>query len=82
MFQNFIIIFVMMICDQWSFMLIAQLLSHVWLFLTPWTVTHQDPLSIEFSRQDYWKGLPFPSPVFHITTVIVLGTIKGDEFDW
>ena len=28
----------------------------------PWTVAHQAPLSIEFSRQEYWSGLPFPSP--------------------
>ena len=37
-------------------------LSHVWLFATPWTVAHQARLSIEFSRQEYWSGLPFPSP--------------------
>ena len=29
---------------------------------TPWTVAHQSPLSIGFSRQEYWSGLPFPSP--------------------
>ena len=29
---------------------------------TPWTVAHQPPLSIGFSRQEYWSGLPFPSP--------------------
>ena len=29
--------------------------------MTPWAVTHQAPLSIEFSTQEYWKGLPFPS---------------------
>ena len=34
----------------------------VWLFATPWTVAHQVPLSTEFSRQEYWSGLPFPSP--------------------
>ena len=28
----------------------------------PWTVAHQAPLSMEFSRQEYWNGLPFPSP--------------------
>ena len=28
----------------------------------PWTVAHQDPLSMGFSRQEYWSGLPFPSP--------------------
>ena len=37
-------------------------LSHVQLFAIPWTVAHQAPLSMEFSRQEYWSGLPFPSP--------------------
>ena len=36
--------------------------SRVKLFATPWTVAHQVPLSMEFSRQEYWSGLPFPSP--------------------
>ena len=40
----------------------VKLLSRVWLFGTPWTVAHQAPPSIEFSRQEYWSGLPFPSP--------------------
>ena len=38
------------------------MLSHVWLFMTPWMVAHQAPLSMEFSRQEYWNGLPFPTP--------------------
>ena len=37
------------------------MLSSVRLFATPWTVAHQAPLSMEFSRQEYWNGLPFPS---------------------
>ena len=37
-------------------------LSHVLLFATPWTVAHQAPLSVGFSRQEYWSGLPFPPP--------------------
>ena len=37
-------------------------LSRVRLFATPWTVAHQAPPSMEFSRQEYWGGLPFPSP--------------------
>ena len=36
--------------------------SHVRLLATLWTVAHQDPLSMEFSRQEYWSGLPFPTP--------------------
>ena len=39
-----------------------QSLSHVLLFVTPWTVTHQAPLSMEFSRLEYWSGLPSPPP--------------------
>ena len=37
-------------------------LSRVRLFATPWTVAYQAPLSMRFSRQEYWSGLPFPSP--------------------
>ena len=37
-------------------------LSHVRLFATLWTVAHQNSLSIGFPRQEYWSGLPFPSP--------------------
>ena len=36
--------------------------SRVQLFATPWTIVHQAPLSMEFSRQEYWSGLPCPSP--------------------
>ena len=37
-------------------------LSRVWLFETLWTVAYQAPQSTEFSRQEHWSGLPFPSP--------------------
>ena len=36
--------------------------SHIQLFATPWTVAHQGSLSKKFSGQEYWSGLPFPSP--------------------
>ena len=38
------------------------MVSRVRLFVTPWTVAHQAPLSMGFSRQEYWSGLPFPPP--------------------
>ena len=38
---------------------------------TPWTVAHQASLSMEFSRQEYWSGLPFPSPVVEGGGVVV-----------
>ena len=37
-------------------------LSHVQFFATPWTVAYQAPHSMGFPRQEYWSGLPFPSP--------------------
>ena len=47
--------------------IVVQSLSHVQLFATPWSVAHQAPLSMEFSRntgmgQEYWSRLPFLSP--------------------
>ena len=39
-----------------------KLLSRVRLFEIPWTVAYQAPLSMGFSRQEYWSGVPFPSP--------------------
>ena len=36
--------------------------THIRLFSTPWTIARQAPLSIGFSRQEYWSGLPFPLP--------------------
>ena len=40
----------------------VKLLSHVRLLVTPWTTAYQAPLSMGFSRHEYWSGLPFPSP--------------------
>ena len=48
-------------------------LSHVRFFVTLWTIAHHSPLSIEFSRQEYWSGLPFPSPGDLPNSVIKLG---------
>ena len=42
-------------------------LSHVWLLATPWTAAYQAPPSMGFSRQEYWSGVPSPSPLSHIT---------------
>ena len=41
---------------------VCQSLSHIWFFATLWIVVHQVPLSMKFSRQKCWSGLPFPSP--------------------
>ena len=45
------------------------MLSSVQLFVTPWTIDSQVPLSMEFSRQEYWSGLPFPSPALQERTI-------------
>ena len=49
------------LCNQ-SLLCCAWLLSHVLLFVTPWTVALQAPLPMGFSRQGYWSGLPCPPP--------------------
>ena len=46
--------------NAWKVKVLAA--RHVWLFVTLWTVAHQAPLSKDFSREDNWSGLPFPSP--------------------
>ena len=49
-------------CSAWRWNLKVKSLSRVRLFATPWTVAHQAPLSMGFSRQEYWSGVPLPSP--------------------
>ena len=48
-------------CEYWTMKKVKSL-SHVRLFVTPWTIAHQVPPSMGFSRQEYWSGLSFPSP--------------------
>ena len=48
----------------------VKLLSHVQLFATPWTIAYRAPRSMEFSRQEYWSGLPFPSPLLFLEPTI------------
>ena len=40
------------------------MLSHVQLFVTPWTAACWAPLSMKISSQEYWGGLPFPTPIY------------------
>ena len=47
----------------------VKLLSRVRLLATPWTEAYQAPLSMGFSRQEYWSGVPLPSPDIRHTTV-------------
>ena len=64
-------------CKKWKW----ELLSCVRLFATPWIVAHQAPLSMEFSRQEYWSGLLFPSPgESSIPMVQTWGSCIADRF--
>ena len=49
--------------NAWKWKLKMKSLSHVWLFLTPWTSAYQAPPSMGFSRQEDWSGVPLPSPM-------------------
>ena len=48
--------------NAWKWKVKGKSLSRVWLFATPWTAAYQAPLSLGFSRQEYWSGVPLPSP--------------------
>ena len=48
--------------NAWKWKVKVKSLSYVRLLATPWTAAHQAPLSMGFSRQEYWSGLPLPSP--------------------
>ena len=50
----------MVVLETWKWK--VKSLSRVQLFATPWTIAYQAPPSMGFSRQEYWRGLPFPSP--------------------
>ena len=52
----------LLILFSWEKKKKVKSLSHVQPFATPWTVAYQAPLSLGFSKQEYWSGLPFPSP--------------------
>ena len=48
--------------SAWKWKVKGKSLSRVWLVATPWTAAFQAPLSMGFSRQEYWSGVPLPSP--------------------
>ena len=50
--------------NAWKWKVKMKSLSHAWLFATPWTAAYQAPLSMGFSRQEYWSGLPLSSLSF------------------
>ena len=50
--------------NAWKWKVKVRTLSRIWLLATPWTAAHQAPLSMGFSRQEYWSGMPLPSPSY------------------
>ena len=59
--------------NAWKWKVKVKLFSRVWLLATPWTAAHQAPPSMGFSRQEYWSGLPLPSPTIlkgHIEQIL------------
>ena len=59
----------------------GKLLSRVWLLATPWTAAHQALPSMGLSRQEYWSGLPFPSPISSIKLSQMLELAKSPHQD-
>ena len=57
--------------NAWKWKVKVKLLSRVWLFTTPWTAAYQAPLSMGFSRQEYWRGLPLPSPKVVLEQLVI-----------
>ena len=53
--------------NAWKWKMKVKSLSHVRLLVTPWTAAYQAPLSMRFSRQEYWSGVPLPSPILYVT---------------
>ena len=75
----------MRVCLNPMRVLFALSLSHVQGFETPWTVASQAPLSMEFTRQEYWSGLPFatpgdlPDPGIELTSLALAGGFLTTE---
>ena len=67
---------------DWLTRSLLKLLNRVWLFATPWTIGSRVPLSMEFSRQEYWSRQPFHSPEDLLNPRIKLGSpaLQADFF--
>ena len=58
--------------NAWKWKVKVKLLSHVRLLATPWTAAYQAPLSMGFSRQEYWTGVPLPSLILMLVQHILI----------
>ena len=65
--------------SAWKRKVKVKSLDHVRLLVTPWTEAYQAPLSMGFSRQEYWSGLPLPSPVMALSESFFQPLVAGDQ---
>ena len=63
--------------NAWKWKVKVKSLCRVRLFVTPWTAAHQAPPSMGFSRQEYWSGVPSPSPLLHCRWILYQLIYKG-----
>ena len=56
--------------NAWKWKVKVKSLSRVWLLATPWTAAHEAPPSMGFARQEYWSGVPLPSPTYSLDYAI------------
>ena len=65
--------------NAWKWKMKVKSLSHVWLLATPWTAAYQAPPSREFSRQEYWSGLPLPSLrlLIFLPAILILACVSS-----
>ena len=61
--------------NAWKWKVKGKSLSRVWLLVTPWTAAHQATPSMGFSRQEYWSGVPLPSPEIELTYCFLISYI-------
>ena len=72
--------------SAWKWKVKVKSLSHVRLLVTPWTAAHQAPPSMGFARQEYWSGVPLPSPrpcrlrVFKIKVMLRIDKHSDDSY--
>ena len=66
--------------NAWKWKVKVKSLSCVGLFATPWTAAHQAPPSMGFSRQEYWSGLPLPTPILTLCIYILYKYVNSYAF--
>ena len=68
--------------NAWKWNGKVKSLSRVWLLVTLWTAAYQAPPSMGFSRQEYWSGVPLPSPKEYLETNKIKGLNKESEWSF